>query len=215
MRGHRKYLWPLVLAALIGLPQSPAQARSRAKPRAAQTVRILVHFVRGTSESKKLATIARIGGHKIKVIRHLNTAVVRIPSAHKKAVLARLDASASVAYAEQDGQVRITQAGPDQFLNSSSWQLANPQFPAAWDKVTCSSQVVVAVLDTGVFAGHPDLGPVAQGYNFVSDNTNTADDNGHGTGVDGIVAGLGNNSIGIAGACWGATILPVKVLAAS
>ena len=176
---------------------------------------LLVRFKKNATSAQQRALIRRIGGRQIRTIPHLNTTVISVPTEGKKADLARLDASQTVVYAEPNGLVHIDAVDNDPFLNGSSWQLANPNFPAAWAMATCSPSVVVAVLDTGVFEGHPDLGPIAQGYNFVSGNTDTADDNGHGTGVAGIIAGLGNNGIGIAGACWGATILPVKVLAAS
>ncbi len=62
---------------------------------------------------------------------------------------------------------------------------------------------VVAVLDTGVQANHPDLtGRVLAGYDFVNNDTNAADDNGHGTWVAGIIAANPNDGYGIAGISW-------------
>ena len=50
------------------------------------------------------------------------------------------------------------------------------------------------------------------GYNFVSGNTNTSDDNSHGTFVAGIIGANTNNASGMAGVCWSCKIMPVKVL---
>ena len=67
--------------------------------------------------------------------------------------------------------------------------------------------VMVAVIDTGVDASHPDLaGRVSGGYNFVGSGE-PSDSNGHGTQVAGIIAANGVTS----GVAPGATIVPYKV----
>src|SRR3954451_14148516 len=83
--------------------------------------------------------------------------------------------------------------------------------PRAWDVTTGSPDVVIAVVDSGVDASHPDLaGAVDQGYDFVDRDTDATD--GHGTGVAGIAAARANNGIGAAGVCWSCRILPLRVL---
>src|SRR5439155_11431455 len=61
--------------------------------------------------------------------------------------------------------------------------------PEAWAFTTGAGQIV-AVVDTGVDAAHPDLaGQVAPGgFNFVGDNSDTSDPAGHGTHVAGTIA---------------------------
>ena len=102
---------------------------------------------------------------------------------------------------------------------------------AAWDVTTGSSNVYVAILDTGVDITNPDLAPNiwtnpnpngqpgfpddVNGWNFVADDNDVLDDEGHGTNVAGIIGGVGNNGIGIAGLNWHVTIIPVKVLDSS
>ena len=82
----------------------------------------------------------------------------------------------------------------------------------AWDISTGNSSSTIAILDTGVSA-HPEFtGRLIGGYNFISNNTNASDDQGHGTSCAGIAAAKGNNSSGIAGVCWDCLIMPVKVL---
>jgi PKD repeat protein len=201
--------------ALIALPSSAqaVQAASAAKP-----VRILVHFERHTGAARQRALIKRIGGHRLATVRRLGTAIVRVPAAERKQALSLLRRQPGVAYAETDGVAHafapVTVNDP--LLNSSSWPLANPLFPDAWSLTTGNSNVVVAVVDSGVQADHPDLGGrVLPGYDFVNNDNNPADDEGHGTAVAGIIAAQANNGIGIAGVCWKCKILPVKVLDSS
>jgi hypothetical protein len=66
--------------------------------------------------------------------------------------------------------------------------------------------VVVAVIDTGVDYNHLDLknrmwsdANGNHGYNFVSNNTEVRDDDGHGTHLAGIIAAEQNNNFGVAG----------------
>lgn len=90
--------------------------------------------------------------------------------------------------------------------------------PQAWDITTGSTDIVIAVVDTGIYANHEDLyAKVIRGRNTIAgDNPlDTDDDNGHGTFVGGVAGAMTNNSTGIAGVSWGARLMPVKVIGAS
>lgn len=86
----------------------------------------------------------------------------------------------------------------------------------AWTFLTACGKTPVgaltAVLDSGVDSGHPDLqGRLLPGASFAA-GTGTDDEDGHGTGVAGLVGAATNNKLGLAGVTWsGRTILPVKV----
>ena len=101
--------------------------------------------------------------------------------------------------------------------------------PEAWARARHATNVVVAVLDSGVDYTHPDLAAnmwrdpdVADvpgshanglhGYDFVSYDGDPMDDYGHGTHCAGTIGAVGDNGVGIVGVCWSARIMAVKVL---
>ena len=101
----------------------------------------------------------------------------------------------------------------DTYYAAYQWNLPQIRAPYAWAVSTSSSDVIVAVLDTGVDLAHPDLqGNLVAGYDFVHDNADPSDDHGHGTHVAGIVAARTNNGVGVAGVSWAGRIMPVKVM---
>ena len=83
----------------------------------------------------------------------------------------------------------------------------------AWDITTGNSDVIIAILDTGIDLDHPDLqSGIIGGYDFVNNDSNANDGNMHGTACASIAAGRTNNLIGVSGICWDCSLMPVKVL---
>jgi len=85
----------------------------------------------------------------------------------------------------------------------------------AWDAPTGygSASVVIAILDSGVDVGHPDLTQVA-GWDYGDGDSNADDDSsqaGHGTACAGVAAARQNNGLGSAGIAGGCSIMPLKV----
>jgi type VII secretion-associated serine protease mycosin len=120
-------------------------------------------------------------------------------------------ASAMVVYAEPNS-IRHIQRTPNDEHIGQQWALETIHAFDAWD-ITTGSDIVVAVVDTGVTTNHPDLeGKILPGYNALLENSASADNNGHGTAIAGLIAARTNNQMGVAGVCWGCMILPVKVL---
>jgi subtilisin family serine protease len=121
----------------------------------------------------------------------------------------------------------VVAADVDHRIHASS--TPDPYGPRQWGlntlraaDVGVATGQVVAVVDTGVDAAHPDLsGVVLPGADCQSgqpgagcSGVGTTDPNGHGTHVAGIVAAVAGNGIGGAGLAQGAQILPVRAIAA-
>ena len=132
-------------------------------------------------------------------------------------------------------------AVPNDALFPAQWGLSNDinagvdiGAKSAWDLFTGSSDIVVAILDSGIDYLHEDLYPNLWvnkgeisgngidddgngviddmvGYDAVNMNGNPFDFNGHGTMVAGVIGAKGNNGIGIAGVNWNVKLMAVKV----
>jgi subtilisin family serine protease len=98
-------------------------------------------------------------------------------------------------------------------LFSRQWALDQVNAPEAWARGVKGAGTVVAVVDTGVDHGHPDLSSkLVAGQDFVGGDSCAQDENGHGTHVAGISAAVTNNGIGVAGVAPDAQLMPVRVL---
>jgi subtilisin family serine protease len=155
-----------------------------------------------------------LGAEVVARIGPLRADVLRLGGGDVGGVLALLRADPRVRYAELDAVVHARRVPNDPFL-PTQWSVTKTHAEQAWDVSTGSSQVVVAIVDTGVDPTQPDLsGKLVAGFDYVNNDQDPSDDNGHGTAVAGIVAANTDNGIGVAGYCWACRLMPVKVLGA-
>lgn len=101
----------------------------------------------------------------------------------------------------------------DTLYSEYQWNLPQIATESGWSVSKGSKDIVVAVIDTGVQADHPDLqGRLVEGVNIVDPSSPPDDDVGHGTHVAGIISAAVNNGEGVAGMTWYTKIMPVKAL---
>lgn len=111
---------------------------------------------------------------------------------------------------------------PDDPLVAEQWHLENTgqtgtpgadvNAAAAWSWSTGAGEVI-AIIDSGVDAEHPDLDAVS-GYDYVDGDEDSYPESGnaHGTACAGLAAGIGNNGIGVAGVAYDASVYGIRLL---
>ncbi|MCU1338407.1 MAG: hypothetical protein JWO19_3988 [Bryobacterales bacterium] len=127
----------------------------------------------------------------------------------------------NVLYVEPDYEVSTT-AYPTDPLWTQQWDMVKIAAPEAWNLQTGASDVIAAVIDTGVDFTHPDLqanlwtNPADGSHGFTCINGTCVpggqDDYGHGTHVAGTIGAVANNGVGIAGVNWRTQILACKFM---
>jgi len=160
---------------------------------------------------------------------------------HGAAALRALLAARGEIEAVEPNYIVHATAVPNDPSFSQLWAFNNPTTAgadihaiAAWDVSTGSRANVVGVVDTGIDYNHGDLqaniwsAPSAftvtigtthltcpagsHGFNAIAMTCDPMDDNGHGTHTSGTVGAVGNNSVGVAGVNWTASIMALKFL---
>jgi subtilisin family serine protease len=145
----------------------------------------------------------------------------------------------AVVTSEHHGSIkaRTAQTAATDPRSAEQWALqgdAPMGIDSAWRQTT-GADVTVAIIDSGIDLGHPDLAPNlwtnpgeipgngvdddsngyiddVHGYDFIDGDGTPQDANGHGTHVAGIVGARGGNGIGGAGVAWRARLMAVRVL---
>jgi thermitase len=140
---------------------------------------------------------------------------VAVRSTNRRTDILRLLRDPNIEFIEPDAPLRALYVPNDPAFNRQ-WGLAKIGAPAAWDQTFGANGPLVAVIDTGVNAAHPDLfGQVEAGYDFANKDNDPTDDQGHGTHVAGIIAAKGDNRTGALGVAPQARVLSIKALSAS
>jgi subtilisin family serine protease len=161
--------------------------------------------------------------------------------------LQKFNGTQGILYAQPNYELTIDSTFPDDTRFDDLWGMHNTgqtggtadadiDAPEAWDVGTGSSEIIVAVIDTGVDYTHPDLAgnmwtnepelngspgvdddgngyiDDIYGYDFCNNDGNPMDDHYHGTHCAGTVGATGNNGQGVAGVCWDVRIMALKFL---
>lgn len=260
LRGARLSAALLSAALVMGIAQAkvgstlPPTNSSATRPvpnKAKKYVRdqLLVRFRSGLSKQTMQAHHAAVGAAVQKEFGIVeNLQLVRLPAGMTVPRARRLYRSRpDVLYAEPDYYRYALQSPvmPNDPLYPDMWDLHNPgqsggtigadiHAPEAWSLSTGSSNVVVAVIDSGIAYTHPDLSanvwsspgsytvPLStgsitcaagtHGLNAITRKCDPLDDNSHGTHVSGTIGASGNNGIGAVGINWRVQVMACKFL---
>jgi subtilisin family serine protease len=209
---------------------------------------LLVRFKDNALAAKRASAHARVKSSHVKAFRHVpNLELIKLPPGLSvEQAIESYRAYPDVLYAEPNYYVTLLGVPNDPSF-PSAWHLQNTgqtggtpgadiKAVQAWDITTGSSDVVVAVIDTGVDYNHYDLAP-NMWRNEPDCNHNGVDDDGngyiddchgidtsfsvfgvsdpmdvgdHGTAVAGLIGAVGNNALGVVGVNWNVKILPCK-----
>ncbi len=180
----------VVVAAVLLLAPAATAAVGREK--------VLIGF-RGRPNT---AALMALGARVLHTYDLVPAVAAEVPSAR----LGALKALRGVVYVEPDYPIYATGlvAAPQAPIDSAPlsvlsvqvlpWGITRIGAPQAWlgtpeQPGNLGTDVAVAILDTGIDYTHPDLaGNYVSGYDFVNDDWDPLDDNGHGTHVAGTIA---------------------------
>ncbi|HZX02650.1 S8 family serine peptidase [Kribbella sp.] len=192
-------------------PYRPGFARHSASVADPEPNAVLVKFKRKATASARKAAASKFGGTAEEASGDVVKLTGDLPA---RDLLKKVEADPAVELASLSYRRQVAAVPNDPYFASTQQAYLNTvRVPQAWDVSKSTGNQIVAVLDTGIDAGHPDLaGHLVAGYNAVSTTRpNPVDDNGHGTMVAGIIAAAANNGAGVAGVGWSSKVMPVKV----
>jgi len=209
---------------------------------------ILVKFRDGVTQTTQANALRALGeARTVKQYKRNGVQLIHIPDhTSVEEALAILIANPRVEYAEPDYILRPTDITPNDPRLSDLWGLQNTgqtggtsdadiDAPCAWISTMGSSDIVVAVIDTGVDYTHEDLatnmwqnpGEIPgndlddDGNGYVDDiygidtyneDSDPMDDDSHGTHCAGTIGAVGDNGIGITGVAWDVEIMALKFI---
>ncbi len=166
-----------------------------------EKVKVIIGFV--DTPDKGDENMIRGHGGKTKYTYHIiNAKAVEI----SEQSIAHIKNNPRVAYVEEDAKVYALDAELD-----NSWGVKHIGAGVVHE-YNKGAGVNVSIIDTGIDTTHPDLyANYKGGYDYVNNDADPKDDNGHGTHCAGIVAAE-DNGIGVVGVAPGANLYAVKVL---
>jgi len=187
-----------------------------------EQIKDMIVAVQGARRKKQLAGESSVEKLQLPVGRDVRTAALE------------LMLNSQVEFAEPNFLVSKDDLSPNDAQFDAQWALRNTgenggqygsdiNATSAWSTTTGSAATVVAVIDSGIDFTHPDLtnnqwtnpnpgNGDLHGWDFIADSGEIKDEQGHGTAVAGIIAAEGNNSVGVSGVMWRASLMSLRVL---
>src|SRR5438132_4906125 len=196
--------------------EQPSASPSPGGQQTAQAVPIIVQMVAGLTADEQQAVIAQDGGTETGSLPALRLHFIDVPSADATTDIANYQSDPNVTSVDRDRN-RAAEGAPSDPAYGSQWDLPQINWDKAFGSVSPSGTATIAVLDTGVASGIPDLsGRLTAGWSAFPGGDPNNDPNGHGTWMASIAAAGTDNGIGIAGVDYaGTNIMPVQVLDAN
>lgn len=213
-----KKLWKMLLVGLSAFSISFSiiigEAQARENPNSSEKTN--EYIIKLKSRTKGTSQLHHLDPDASSYESNRNHLLIQLPANPDQDLLDDLAADPSIEYIEPNLPIRKATEWVQDPRFEEQWGLHAIHAPEAWQNSEGTSQMTVAVLDTGVDYTHPDLAKrvdVRRGYNYIDGHADPMDDDGHGTHVAGIIAAE-MNKIGIAGVSGRANvkILPFKVL---
>jgi len=198
----RSIIFSLALSvAVVGMTSTTASSA----PNADNHVKVIISFDRAPGAAER-ALVRGAGGD----IRHTYNIVPAIAASVPEAAIAGLSRNPNVTSVELDGLVYATTT-----YVADDWGVDRIEAPAVHTNDNTGAGVKVAIIDTGIDYTHPELiSSYKGGYDFVNNDADPMDDEGHGTHVSGTIA-ADDDGVGVTGVAPDADIYALKVLNSS
>lgn len=199
---------------------------------------VIVRFRAGTTTAERGSTLAATQGVFVQSLGLPGATLVRLADGVSvESAVAELESDPDVLYAEPNYIYRLSTVpnDPDFDLTWGLSQASDKDIdaPAAWTRTRGSSDVIVAVIDSGIAYSHPDLagnmwlnsdeipgdgvdndfnGRIddMRGWDFIQNDNAPLDYNGHGTHVAGTIGAVGNNARGVPGVNWDVSLMALR-----
>ena len=177
-------------------------------PAGADAARVAVGLSRGADAAAVINAIERRTGSRPESLAPIPALVVDLPAGRS------LRGIRGIRYVEPlvTRQLAFTPTDP---LVSKQWYLTQSRFYESWVTLPAFERIPVAVIDSGVDTGHPELARKVLGAKSFVGGSARQDTLGHGTFVAGLIAAGVDNGIGIAGLAPSAELLVAKVVTRS
>ncbi len=189
---------------------------------------ILVEFKTGVPSSMVNNVLQGVSAKQTGSIDKLHVLIISVPKTSENTVLTTLQHNPNVDYAEFNYIGHAFLTPNDTYFAANQWFLQNTgqvingitgtvgadiKATQAYDISEGSSNVRVAILDSGINVNHEDLaGKIVANTDFTNSSSGYLDVYGHGTHVAGIVGAVTNNGLGVASVCPDCALLNGKII---